>query len=121
MLAIRAVMRIGWEVPNPINSENEDNSTRFPFAVVLPETAQTTYTVTFEVEDDASTPTAISGATVVFGGVEKTTDSTGSAEFEVPANTSAIYGVMAEGKQPNMGKVSVTNASKTVSITLLGE
>lgn len=34
MVALRAVMRIGWEIPNPINSVNEDKATRFPFAVL---------------------------------------------------------------------------------------
>ena len=34
MVALRAVMRIGWEIPNPINSVNEDKNTRFPFAVL---------------------------------------------------------------------------------------
>ena len=33
MAAIRAVMRIGWEIPNPINALNT-TATRFPFAVV---------------------------------------------------------------------------------------
>ena len=31
MACIRAVMRIGWEIPNPINALN-DTSFRFPFA-----------------------------------------------------------------------------------------
>lgn len=34
MVALRAVMRIGWEIPNPINSVNEDKTTRFPFAIL---------------------------------------------------------------------------------------
>lgn len=34
MVALRAVMRIGWEIPNPINSVNKDKATRFPFAVL---------------------------------------------------------------------------------------
>lgn len=34
MVALRAVMRIGWEIPNPINSVNEDKETRFPFAIL---------------------------------------------------------------------------------------
>lgn len=34
MVALRAVMRIGWEIPNPINSLKEDKATRFPFAVL---------------------------------------------------------------------------------------
>lgn len=34
MVALRAVMRIGWEIPNPINSMKEDKAARFPFAVL---------------------------------------------------------------------------------------
>lgn len=34
MVALRAVMRIGWEIPNPINSLKEDKTTRFPFAIL---------------------------------------------------------------------------------------
>lgn len=33
MVAMRAVMRLGWEIPNPINSLQTDNAKRCPFAV----------------------------------------------------------------------------------------
>ncbi len=36
MVALRVTMRLGWEIPNPINAENE-SETRFPFASVSPE------------------------------------------------------------------------------------
>lgn len=36
MVALRAVMRLGWEIPNPINAYNASNSTRCPFSVYLP-------------------------------------------------------------------------------------
>lgn len=36
MVALRAVMRLGWEIPNPINAFNSSNSNRFPFAVYVP-------------------------------------------------------------------------------------
>jgi HK97 family phage major capsid protein len=38
MVALRVTMRLGWEIPNPINAENE-TATRFPFASVSPESA----------------------------------------------------------------------------------
>lgn len=38
MFAIRAVMRIGWNIPNPVNNINS-TATRFPFAVLLPKVA----------------------------------------------------------------------------------
>lgn len=39
MVAIRAVMRLGWEIPNPINYVNTDSTTRAPFAAYLPAAA----------------------------------------------------------------------------------
>ena len=36
MVALRVVLRLGWEIPNPVNAENETN-TRFPFASLVPE------------------------------------------------------------------------------------
>ena len=36
MVALRAVMRLGWEIPNPINAYNASNANRFPFAVLKP-------------------------------------------------------------------------------------
>ena len=36
MVALRAVMRLGWEIPNPINAYNADNENAFPFAVYAP-------------------------------------------------------------------------------------
>lgn len=34
MVALRAVMRLGWEIPNPINSLQKDKTKRCPFAVM---------------------------------------------------------------------------------------
>ncbi len=35
MVALRVVMRLGWEIPNPVNAENETDA-RFPFASLKP-------------------------------------------------------------------------------------
>ena len=35
MVALRIVMRLGWEIPNPVNAENE-TAARFPFASLKP-------------------------------------------------------------------------------------
>ncbi len=35
MVALRVTMRLGWEIPNPVNAENE-TSARFPFASLKP-------------------------------------------------------------------------------------
>lgn len=37
MVALRAVMRLGWQLPNPINALNSNSATRYPFAALLPE------------------------------------------------------------------------------------
>ena len=34
MVALRAVMRLGWEIPNPINSLQEDKAKRCPFSIL---------------------------------------------------------------------------------------
>lgn len=36
MVALRATMRLGWEIPNPISAFNVGNESRFPFAVLVP-------------------------------------------------------------------------------------
>lgn len=33
MIALRSCMRLGWQVPNPINRMNEDETTRYPFSI----------------------------------------------------------------------------------------
>ena len=39
MVALRVVMRLGWEIPNPVNALNE-TATRFPFAALVPATTE---------------------------------------------------------------------------------
>lgn len=36
MVALRAVMRLGWEIPNPVNGLQPDGTLRTPFAVYAP-------------------------------------------------------------------------------------
>ncbi len=36
MVALRAVMRLGWEIPNPVNSLQANAATRYPFGVLTP-------------------------------------------------------------------------------------
>lgn len=36
MIALRAVMRLGWQLPNPLNPINPTEATRYPFSVLLP-------------------------------------------------------------------------------------
>jgi HK97 family phage major capsid protein len=36
MVALRMVMRLGVQLPNPVNRLNESESTRYPFAALIP-------------------------------------------------------------------------------------
>jgi HK97 family phage major capsid protein len=36
MVAMRVVMRLGWQLPNPVNRVNANNTTRLPFAFLKP-------------------------------------------------------------------------------------
>lgn len=36
MVALRVTMRLGWQLPNPVNRVNPTAATRYPFAVLLP-------------------------------------------------------------------------------------
>lgn len=36
MVALRCVMRLGWQLPNPINRIQETEASRYPFGVLLP-------------------------------------------------------------------------------------
>ena len=51
MVALRATMRLGWEIPNPINAFNAENASRCPFSVYVPNTLGITVNTTFD--DDA--------------------------------------------------------------------
>lgn len=44
MVALRAVMRLGWEIPNPINAIQQDKTKRCPFALLTTGAANKTYT-----------------------------------------------------------------------------
>lgn len=119
LIAIRATMRLGWEIPNPVNSSEVSNGVRFPFSVIVPSSPETQYNVTFTVKDNAATPAAIVGAVVDYAGQEKVTDSTGKAIFKQHANTKSKYTVTATGKQKVSGKVEVASSAKSVNVTML--
>lgn len=36
MVALRAVMRVAWQLPNPINKVQETEASRYPFAILVP-------------------------------------------------------------------------------------
>lgn len=116
MLALRAVMRIGWEIPNPINALNPNEATRFPFALVEPSSGlPTTYNVTFTVTDEGGT---VEGAKVTFGGQSALTNASGIATFKSQANTEWTYSVKKAGYTTKLGEVSVESGVASVEVTL---
>ena len=113
MVAIRAVMRIGYEIPNPVNALGDDTNTRFPFALIEPATAVTTYEVTFTVTDTSSA--AVAGAKVILDGQEKITDANGEAVFKANANTTGNY-IVKKGSKVVTGTVAVATADVDVEV-----
>lgn len=113
MVALRVVMRLGWEIPNPINALNPDESTRFPFASIDPAKAPTTYAVTFTVTNGDA---AVADAKVTMSGVTKTTDATGKAVFNcVPGKYT--YTVKKEGASMQKGSTVVEAKAVSVAVT----
>ena len=115
MVALRVVMRLGWEIPNPITALQPDETVRFPFAAVQAASALTTNTTTFTVTDDGSTG-YVEGARVSFGGMVGKTNASGQAVFKTQAGT-YNYKITANGYQPYTGSVTVDGA-ESVPVTL---
>jgi len=113
MVALRVVMRMGWEIPNPVNALNPDENTRFPFASIDPATAPKTYAVTFTVTNgDAK----VAGAKVTLSGMTKTTDANGTAVFNcVPGKYT--YTVKMEGATTQKGNAIVEAKALSVAVT----
>lgn len=116
MVALRCVMRIGWEIPNPINALEEDNSVRFPFAAINPVQAPVTYDAEITVNDEDDAPVA--GVKVTLGGVEKKTTAAGKAKFALNGNSTYLYSAKKDGYKVSFGEVEVKaeNVAKTVTI-----
>lgn len=115
MVALRVTLRLGWELPNPVNSANDDNTTRLPFAFVEPSSSATTYNVTFTVTDSGSDP--VSGATVEMGGQTKKTNASGQAVFKSLGSANYLYSVKKSGATTRYGEVAVTSSAVSVSVT----
>ena len=118
MVALRVVMRLGWEIPNPINALAPDESVRFPFAAIQATSALTTNTVTFTVTDDGAT-SYVEGARVSFGGMVAKTNASGVATFKAQ-NGVYQYKITANGYQPYTGSVTV-DGTEAVPVTLVAK
>lgn len=115
MVALRVVMRMGWEIPNPINALQPDESVRFPFAAIQATSPLSTSDVTFTVTNDGSTG-YIENAKVTFAGQVKKTNASGSAVFKAQ-NGDYNYSISASGYQTAHGSVTVDGA-ETKAVTL---
>ena len=115
MVALRVTMRLGWEIPNPINALAPDEAVRFPFAAIQAASALTTNTTTFTVTDDGSTG-YVEGARVSFGGMVAKTNASGVATFKTQ-NGVYQYKITANGYQPYTGSVTV-DGTEAVPVTL---
>lgn len=120
MVALRVTMRLGWEVPNPINSLQPDESVRFPFAVIVPgEYTENRVDVTINVKSTDTVPVAIEDAKVNFNGLIKKTNAEGKAVFKAEKNTSGLYRVTHEEmKRDAIGQIDVKEESTTVDASL---
>lgn len=118
MVALRVVMRLGWEIPNPINALNPDEATRFPFASIVKNGGSTmkTYVATVTVKDNQGTPVAIKDAKVTVGGVSKKTNASGVATFNLQDGVYAVL-VQKDGKVAT-DSVTIAGATATKNITL---
>ena len=118
MVALRVVMRLGWEIPNPINSLNPDEATRFPFATIAKSGGSTlkTYVATVTVKDNQGTPVAINGAKVTVGGVSKKTNASGVATFNLQ---DGLYPVLVtKDGMVATDSLEIKGATATKNITL---
>ena len=120
MVALRVTFRIGWEIPNPINALQPDESIRFPFAAVLPASySEGRVDVTFTVKDTSTSPKAIEGAKVNYNGMSKLTNSSGIATFKSIKNSTGLYRVTHEDmKRDVLGTVDVGVSATPVSVSL---
>jgi hypothetical protein len=89
MIAIRAVMRMGWALPNPATRLDPERL-NVPFAYIEPmaENPAVLHTVTYTVNDDGGLP--IAGATVNIGGARKKTGADGRSAFSLYDGSYAV-------------------------------
>lgn len=114
MVALRVVMRMGWEIPNPINALKPDEGVRFPFASIVKYggSTVTTQNITFTVTDSASAP--VEGVKITLDGVTKKTNSSGQAVLKAQAGT---YNYTAKlGDKVVNGTTTVASSAVSVSI-----
>lgn len=116
MVALRFTMRLGWEIPNPINILEPNEEKRFPFALVEPSVAPTDYTVTFTVQDDEASN--VENAVVNLNGQSKKTNNSGKVTFKSLGNSSYVYVITKRGYSTTSGEFKVATEAKDLTVTL---
>lgn len=118
MVALRVTMRLGWEIPNPINALEEDESVRFPFSAILPTSYEEgRVNATFTVSDQDSS--AVKDAKVNYNGEVKYTNASGQAIFKANKNSSGLYRVTAENMvRDAVGEVNVGTTNEAIAVTI---
>jgi len=111
-------MRIGWEIPNPINALQEDESIRFPFSAILPASYEEgRVNATFTVSDQDSS--AVKDAKINYNGEIKYTNASGQAVFKANKNSSGLYRVTAENMvRDAVGEVNVGTTNEAIAVTI---
>lgn len=109
MVALRAVMRLGWEIANPINAYNADITNPFPFSVYGKAGTVSTVTVapataTMAKGDSKAFTATVTGDGIVRGDVEWSQDGTKSSITD--------NGVLTVGAAETKTSITVTAKSK---------
>lgn len=124
MVALRAVMRLGWEIANPINAYNADITNPFPFSVYGKAGTVSTVTVapataTMAKGDSKAFTATVTGEGIVSGDVEWSQDGTKSSITD--------DGVLTVGAAETKSSITVTAKSKqdnsktsTATVTVSG-
>ena len=131
MVALRAVMRLGWEIPNPINAYNVEDSHAFPFAVY----AEATGTIS-DVSITPASPSIAKGAGQQFsatvtgtGGPYSTAVArsvTGTSALKAGTKISASGYLTTDAAETNSSLTVTakskqdTGKTKTATVTLTG-
>ena len=111
-VAIRITMRLGWQIPNPVNMLEGDEAVRFPFAAIQGTVGVTTKDVTFTVTDTNTDP--VEGVDIIVEDVIKHTNASGQAVVKLQAGDHAYLAVKGKHKRP--GKVTVSGSDVSVLI-----
>ena len=109
MVALRAVMRLGWEIANPVNAYNVDKANPFPFSVygkagTVSTVTVTPSTATVNKGDSKAFSASVTGEGIVSGDVTWSISSTKSSITD--------DGILTVGSGETVSSITVTAKSK---------